>query len=60
MYTPDDIEFLTAQAAADEEAELAYQRMMEEDAYRAELAADAEDAERYADAEPLDVEHDLF
>jgi hypothetical protein len=28
MYTPDDIEFLTAQAAADADAELAYQRMM--------------------------------
>jgi hypothetical protein len=47
MYTPDDIEFLTAQSAADEDAELAYQRMMDEEAYRAEQAAADEEAELY-------------
>ena len=49
MYTPDDLALLTAQADADAEAELTYQRMMEEEASRAEqAAADAEAEAAYA------------
>lgn len=60
MVTPDDIAFLTAQADADTEAELAYQRMMEEEASRAEqAAADAEAEAAYA-RDDAAVEADLF
>lgn len=60
MYTPDDIALLTAQADADAEAELAYQRMMEEEAFRAEqAAADAEADAAYA-RDDAAVETDLL
>jgi len=60
MYTPDDIEFLMAQADADAEAERAYQHMMDEEASRAEQAAAEAEAEAAYARNDAAVETDLL